>query len=95
MGAVRAEDEFELEKNGIDVATGQEKVVFEKVVIVLQPDFRELGRIPGQVRADARARLSIWIVGELRIGVVQVIAAHARDPAFLKPQSTCEYIPQS
>ena len=52
VGAVRTEDEFELQENRIDVATGQEKGFVEKVVIVLQPDFRELGRVPGEVRAD-------------------------------------------
>jgi hypothetical protein len=36
--AVRAEDEFELEKNRIDIATGEEKCVVDKVMIVLQPN---------------------------------------------------------
>ncbi len=49
---MRAEDEFELEENRIDVTAGQEKCFVEKVVIVLQTDLRELGRIPGQVGAD-------------------------------------------
>ena len=48
--AVRAEDEFELEEDRIDVAAGEELVLLQEIVIVLQPDFRELRRIPGQVR---------------------------------------------
>ena len=36
---VRAEDEFELEKSGIEIATREEEVFFEKVVIVLQSNF--------------------------------------------------------
>jgi hypothetical protein len=49
---MRAEDEFELEKDRIDITIRQEKCFVEKVVIVLQTNLRELGRIPGQVRAD-------------------------------------------
>ena len=37
--AVRAEDEFELKKERIFIATGQEEVLLQKVVIVLQSDF--------------------------------------------------------
>ena len=37
--AVRAEDEFELKKNRIDVATRQEEIFLEEVMIVLQSDF--------------------------------------------------------
>jgi hypothetical protein len=33
---VRAEDELELQKNGIDLAIGEEEVRFQKIVIVLQ-----------------------------------------------------------
>jgi hypothetical protein len=38
VGAVRAEDEFKLEKDRIDIATREEKIFFEEIVIVLQPD---------------------------------------------------------
>ena len=34
--AVRAEDELELQKNGIDLAIGEEEVRLQKIVIVLQ-----------------------------------------------------------
>ena len=37
--AVRAEDEFELEKNRIDLAIREEEVLLQKIVIVLQSDF--------------------------------------------------------
>jgi len=33
---MRAEDKFELQKNGIDLAIGEEEVRFQKIVIVLQ-----------------------------------------------------------
>ena len=33
---VRAEDELELQKNGIDLAIGEEEVRLQKIVIVLQ-----------------------------------------------------------
>jgi hypothetical protein len=33
---VRAEDELELQKNGIDLAISEEEVRFQKIVIVLQ-----------------------------------------------------------
>jgi hypothetical protein len=36
---VRAEDEFELEEDRVDIAAGQEKILFQEIVIVLQPDF--------------------------------------------------------
>jgi hypothetical protein len=39
VSAVRAQDEFELEKNRIDLPFGEEKVFLKKIVIVLQPDF--------------------------------------------------------
>jgi len=39
MGAVGAENEFELQKHRIDIATGHEKRVVDEIVIVLQPDF--------------------------------------------------------
>ena len=39
MSTVRTEDEFELEKKRIDLALGQEKVLLEKIVIVLQTEF--------------------------------------------------------
>ena len=35
---MRAENEFKLKKNRIDVAIGQKEVLGEKVVIVLQAD---------------------------------------------------------
>src|SRR5205807_900706 len=38
VSAVGAEDEFELEKNRIDVATDKEEVLLEEIVIVLQSD---------------------------------------------------------
>jgi hypothetical protein len=38
VGAVRAENEFKLKKDRIDVAIGEKKVFVEKVVIVLQAD---------------------------------------------------------
>ena len=46
MRAVCTEDEFELEKDGIDVATKQKKLVVDEVMIILQPDFTELRWIP-------------------------------------------------
>ena len=36
---MRAEDEFELEKKRIDLALRQEKILLEKIVIVLQAEF--------------------------------------------------------
>jgi hypothetical protein len=53
VGAMRAKDEFKLQENGIYIATGQKECVVEKIMIVLQTDFRELSRIPGQVPADS------------------------------------------
>ena len=53
VSAVRAEDEFELKENGIDVATSEKKCVVDKIVIVLQANLRELSRIPGQVRGNS------------------------------------------
>jgi hypothetical protein len=50
-----AEDEFELEKNGIGVPAGEEVVRLQEIVVVLQSDFGELSRIPGEVRGNARA----------------------------------------
>src|SRR5881275_2043810 len=47
VGAVRAEDEFELQKNGIDLAIAEEEIRFEKVMIVLQSQFRKFCGIPG------------------------------------------------
>src|SRR5438552_16249648 len=84
MRTVRAEDEFELKKNRIDIATGEKKVLLEKVMIVLQSDFRKLGRIPGEIGANARARLSIQVVGKFGVGHVQIIAAHTSDPSFFE-----------
>lgn len=37
--AMRAEDEFELKKDRIDVPSGKKKVLLQEVVIVLQPEF--------------------------------------------------------
>jgi hypothetical protein len=45
-----AEDEFELEENGIDVAAGEEGVRLQEIVIVLQAELRELRGIPREVR---------------------------------------------
>ena len=84
MGAVRTEDEFELEEHRIDIPIGEEEIFFEEIVIVLQPDFGEFSRIPGEIGADARARLPIHVVGEFGVGHVQVIAAHTRDPSFFE-----------
>ena len=50
-----AQDEFELKKNRIDFALRKEKVFFEKVVIVLQSEFRKFGWIPGEIRRDSGA----------------------------------------
>jgi hypothetical protein len=47
VGAVRAEDEFELQKNGIDLAIAEEEIRFEKVMIILQSQFRKFCGIPG------------------------------------------------
>ena len=52
VSTVRAKDEFELEKDRIDISIGEEKVFFEKIVIVLQAEFRKLSGIPRQVRRD-------------------------------------------
>ena len=49
LGAMRAENEFELEKNRIDVAIGEEEVLLQEIVVVLQPDLGKFSRIPGQV----------------------------------------------
>jgi hypothetical protein len=38
VGAMRAENEFELKENRIHVASGKEECVVDKVVVVLQPD---------------------------------------------------------
>jgi hypothetical protein len=43
---VRAEDEFELKENRIDLAISEKEVRFQKVVIVLQSQLREFRRIP-------------------------------------------------
>src|SRR5947208_13442080 len=64
VGAVSAEDEFELEKNGIGVAAGEEIVLLEEIMVVLQPDLRELSWVPGQVRRNARARLARLVIGQ-------------------------------
>ena len=76
-----AEDEFKLKKDRIDVSPGEEKRVIDEVVIVLQSDFRELSRIPGQVRADPGTRLSIQVVGISRVLSIIIIAAKACDLA--------------
>ena len=39
MRSMCTKDEFELEKDRIDITTGQEKVLLEKIVVVLQSDF--------------------------------------------------------
>src|SRR6266513_6087620 len=38
VSTVRAEDEFPLEKNGLDLPCGEEKVVLQKILVVLQSD---------------------------------------------------------
>ena len=47
VGPVRTEDELPLKEDGIDIARREEHVLFEEIVIVLQPDLGELGWIPG------------------------------------------------
>ena len=84
VSAVGAEDEFELKKDRIDVTIREEKVFVEKIVIVLQTDLRELGRIPGQVRTDPRARLPLEVIGEPGILHVEIIAANSGDPSFFE-----------
>src|ERR1700736_1027557 len=81
---MRAENKLKLEKDRIDIASGEEKRVVEEIVIVLQSDFRELGRIPSQVRGNALARLPVQVVGESRILCVIVIAANSHDPTFFE-----------
>jgi len=39
MRSMCAEDEFPLEKNGLDLPCGEEKVLLQKILIVLQSDF--------------------------------------------------------
>ena len=39
VSAMRAKDEFPLEKNGLDLPCGEEKVLLQKILIVLQSDF--------------------------------------------------------
>ena len=46
VGAVRAEDEFELQENGIDFATAKKEIRFQKIMIVLQPQLGEFSWIP-------------------------------------------------
>src|SRR6266851_1954920 len=84
MGSVCAEDEFKLKKDRIDVTIGEKKVFVEKIVIVLQTDLRELGRIPGQVRTDPRARLPFEVIREPGIFHVKIIAANSGDPSFFE-----------
>src|SRR5439155_2317799 len=85
MRSMCAENEFELKKNRIDFALREEKVFFEKVVIVLQSEFRKFGWIPGEIRANPQAGLSFVVVGKLGIGHVQVVAANTCDPTFFEP----------
>src|SRR2546423_6437049 len=84
VSTVRAENEFKLKKDRIDIAGGQEKVFGKEVVIVLQTDLGKFGRIPGQVRADPRTRLSFEVVREPGIFHVQVIAANPGDPSLFE-----------
>src|SRR5437868_9757050 len=84
VGAVSAEDEFELEKNGIGVAAGEEIVLLQEIMVVLQPDLRELSWVPGQVRRNARARLARLVLGETGFLHVEIIAADADNPTFLE-----------
>src|SRR5581483_3742565 len=55
VSTVRTENEFELQKERIDFALGQEEVLLEKIVIVLQAEFGKFSRIPGQICRDSRA----------------------------------------
>ena len=80
VSTVSTENKFKLQENRIDVATSEEKRVFDEVVVVLQTDFRELGWIPGQVRRDARPGLPTDVVGEPGIFGVEIIAANPGDP---------------
>src|SRR2546423_2144655 len=84
VGAVGAEDEFELEENRIDIATGEEGILLQEIVVVLQAEFGKLGRIPGQVGRDPSARLPGIVIGERGFLHVKVIAANADDPTFLE-----------
>ena len=79
-----AKDEFELEKNRIDIATGEEIIFLEKIVVVLEPDLGEFRRIPRQVRGNAGAGLPGVISGERRFLHMKMIAADSDDPAFLE-----------
>jgi hypothetical protein len=38
VGAVRAKDEFPLEKDRLDFPSGKEKVLLQKILVVLQSD---------------------------------------------------------
>ncbi len=84
MRAVRAENEFELKENRIDVTIGQEEILLQKIVIVLQPELGELGRIPSEIARNARATLPRIVIGKSRVLHVQVIAAHTGHPAFFE-----------
>src|SRR3954452_9237250 len=75
VGAMSAEDEFELEENRIGVPAGEEFVLLQEIVIVLEPDLREFGRIPGEVRGNAGARLAGVVGGERGFLHVEIIAA--------------------
>jgi len=39
VGTVSAENEFPLEKNRLDFPSGEEKILLQKILIVLQSDF--------------------------------------------------------
>src|SRR6476469_7426063 len=84
VGAVSAEDEFELEENGIGVAAGEEVVLLQEIVVVLEPDLGELGWIPGQVRGNPGARLPGIVRRESGFLHVEIIAPDSGDPAFLE-----------
>src|SRR5205085_5173389 len=78
------EDEFELEENGIDIPGGEEGVLLQKIVIVLQADFRKFRRIPGQIGRDPGPRLTGVVIGKGGFSHVEVIAAEADNPSFLE-----------
>ena len=59
---------------------------FEKVVVVLQPQLRELARIPCEIRRCAPAALPLGIVREVRCLNVQIVAAQARGPSLFEAE---------
>src|SRR5215468_387089 len=52
VSTVRAENEFPLQKDRLDFPCREEKVFLQKILVVLQADFRKLSRIPRDIRAE-------------------------------------------